>query len=354
MSRPRLKSHARPLLRAPGTVQLGLAPPAGAVLEGLTEAEVRWLERLDGTTGHALLYAEASAAGIPPQRVEALLDTLRDLDLLVEQPTDRACLSTLGAARWAALGPDADTLAAVHPGVGDGWGALADRQGQHVLVGGDGTLARSLALLLRRAGIGRVETGAAALDALELGLRAAGRPVTEGRSCATGRSGAVVSGSDRPDLVVLLGSGALDPGAGAPWLRHGIPHLPVVAQGHRVLVGPLVAGPGGPCLQCCDLDRSDRDPQWPRLLAQLTPPQPVGRPRPVEAATGVTATAAGLAALLVHSHLDAGAVPRGVSLELSLPWPTVVHRRWSAHPRCGCGAVQAHRDGVEASTPGAG
>ncbi|MGZ4655121.1 hypothetical protein, partial [Oryzihumus sp.] len=127
MSRPRLKSHARPLLRAPGTVQLGLAPPAGAVLEGLTEAEVRWLERLDGTTGHALLYAEASAAGIPPQRVEALLDTLRDLDLLVEQPTDRACLSTLGAARWAALGPDADTLAAVHPGVGDGWGALADR-----------------------------------------------------------------------------------------------------------------------------------------------------------------------------------------------------------------------------------
>ena len=342
MSRPRLKSHARLLLRAPGTVQLGLAPPAGAVLEGLTDAEVRWLERLDGTTGRTLLYAEASAAGIPPQRVEALLDTLRDLDLLVEQPTDRACLSSLGAARWAALGPDADMLAAVHPGVGDGWAALADRQGQHVLVGGDGSLARSLALLLRRAGIGRVETGAAALDALELDLRAAAR------------SGAARHRADRPDLVVLLGVGALDPGAGAPWLRHGIPHLPVVAQGHRVLVGPLVAGPGGPCLQCCDLDRSDRDPQWPRLLAQLTPPQPVGRARPVEAATGVTATAAGLAALVVHSHLDAGAVPRGVSLELSLPWPTVVHRRWSAHPRCGCGAAQAHRDGAEASTPGFG
>lgn len=342
MSRPRLKSHARPLLRAPGTVQLGLAPPAGAVLDGLSEAEVRWLERLDGTTGHTLLYAEASAAGIPPQRVETLLETLRGLDLLVEQPTDRACLSSLGAARWATLGPDADMLAAVHPGIGDGWGALADRQGQHVLVGGDGSLARSLALLLRRAGIGRVETGAAALDALELDLRAAAR------------TGAPRRGPDRPDLVVLLGAGALDPGAGAPWLRHGIPHLPVVAQGHRVLVGPLVAGAGGPCLQCCDLDRSDRDPQWPQLLAQLTPPQPVGRSRPVEAATGVTATAAGLAALVVHSHLDAGAVPRGVSLELSLPWPTVVHRRWSPHARCGCGAAQAHRDGAAASTPGLG
>src|SRR6476646_3765160 len=148
MSRPRLKSHARPLLRAPGTVQLGLAPPAGAVLEGLSEAEVRWLERLDGTTGHTLLYAEAAAAGIPPQRVEALLDTLRDLDLLVEQPTDRACLSSLGAAR--------------------------------------------------RAGIGRVETGAAALDALELDLRAAGRSVDTGRSGATTRSGAGVGGPDRP------------------------------------------------------------------------------------------------------------------------------------------------------------
>lgn len=344
MPHPRLKSHARPLRRGAGAVQLGLAAPAGAVLEGLTEAETRWLHRLDGAHGRERLYAAASEEGIAPERVRALLDALRASGLLVEHPTDRANLTALGTARWDELGPDAENLAATRPRSGDGYTELAARGGQHVVVGGDGGVADALAQLLRRGGVGRVEVGAAALDDTELGLRREQLPGVRPDLPL-----------DRPDLVVLLASGALDPGTGAPWGRHGIPHLPVVVQTTRVLIGPLVRPDSGPCLRCCDLHRADRDPAWPHLLAQLSPARPVGWSRPVEAATPLTAAAAGLAAMVAHHHLDAGSVPAGVSMELSTPWPTLVHRRWPAHPRCGCrgGLRAAAHGGPRTGTAGA-
>jgi hypothetical protein len=40
--------------------------------------------------------------------------------------------------------------------------------------------------------------------------------------------------------------------------------------------------------------------------------------------------------MVVHTHLDARGVPVGVSLEASMPWPQVSHRRWAPHPRCEC------------------
>src|SRR3546814_2169449 len=43
-----------------------------------------------------------------------------------------------------------------------------------------------------------------------------------------------------PPLVVVLGALALDPRSGDAWLRSGIPHLPVVVEGLRATVGPLV------------------------------------------------------------------------------------------------------------------
>ena len=335
MPHPRLKPHARPLHRGAGTVQLGLA--SGAVLDGLTEPEVRLLHRLDGSQDRDGLYAVASAEGVAPPRVTALLDALRASDLLVEHPSDRACLTAWSRSRWEELTADAEALATTRPASGDGCALLAARQRQHVLVGGDGSLAAELARLLRHAGVGRVDTGAAALDAAELDLR-------EGD--ATGET---------PGLVVLLASGALDPATGAPWLRHGIPHLPVVAQGTRVLVGPLVRAGHGACLHCLDLHRTDRDPAWPRLLAQLSPARPVGWSRPVEAATALTATAAGLVAMVAHHHLDGAPAPEGLSFEVSLPWPQLVHRHWPVHPRCPCRAArEAASSGAEAGTDVAG
>jgi hypothetical protein len=44
---------------------------------------------------------------------------------------------------------------------------------------------------------------------------------------------------------------------------------------------------------------------------------------------------------VVHTALDGQEVPRGVSLEVSLPWPRVEQRRWTDHPLCGCAVTQA-------------
>jgi hypothetical protein len=45
---------------------------------------------------------------------------------------------------------------------------------------------------------------------------------------------------------------------------------------------------------------------------------------------------AGTAAMIVHTCLDGQPVPDDLSLELSLPWPTIQSRRWFAHPLCDC------------------
>lgn len=318
--RPRLKTHARALRRGPGAVQFGLVPEIGFVLEGLCPAEVTLLQGLDGSRDSPQLYAAATGAGIARNRLDQILAELRSRHLLVDDPTDRAHRTSLLDASRPTLDPDADALAVAYQMAGDGYDPLAARRTQHVVIDGAGGLPEALAQLLRAGGIGRVDIGAHAADLLDLDLRerAARRHY--------------------PGLVVLAASGALAPSTGAPWWRRRVPHLPLVAQGHRVTVGPLVAAGRGPCLGCLDLHRSDRDRAWPALLSQLAPPSPGVGTRTVSAESTLTAVAAGAAAMITHTVLDGQDVPVGVSLEVSLPWPSLTHRRWSPHPRCGCAA----------------
>jgi hypothetical protein len=99
-----------------------------------------------------------------------------------------------------------------------------------------------------------------------------------------------------------------------------------------------------PCLRCLQLHRSDRDPAWPALSAQL-----VGSRRQVEACDIVLATlAASVAAGQVLAWLDSGGpgcltdsppTSAGGVLELELDGPRVRRRSLAAHPACGCGAA---------------
>ncbi len=314
-ARPRLKTHVRPLRRGPGAVQFGIAPETGVVLEGLLPAEIALLEQMDGSADLRGLYAAARTSGVATSRVDALLDTLRRHQLLIEQPTDRAVLSSLqlsGRARLE-LGPDADALAVSCPGAGDGYAQIAARASYHVRVEGRGGLPEAIAALLVSTGVGRVGT--------------AGTPPEP--ETAAGRVSA------DPDLVVLTGARALPVEAGEQWLRRRTAHLPVVSLGHRVVIGPLVQPGGAPCLHCLDLHRSDRDAAWPTVLAQLVPSSPERSPA-VRAERAVTAVAAGLTAMIVHSRIEGRDLPRGASLEIALPWPRVEHRQWTPHPRCSC------------------
>jgi hypothetical protein len=270
--RPRLKSHVQPLRRGDGSLQLGICPDAGVVLDGLSEAEVAVVEGLDGSLDITALYAVATAAGVDPDRLSDLIAVLREHHLLVDSTADRAALSSIEEPRRDLLRPEASAVAAAYHLAGDGLDHVVARSAQHVVIGGEGDLPSALADLLRVGGIGRVSLGRNAVNVLDLELRSPPSRPTRSRpslpGSGWGETSAIASMSNPADLVVLVATGAIRPDAGEPWLRRGIPHLPSVVQGHRVQVGPLIAGGDGPCLTCLDLHRRDRDDAWPALLSQ--------------------------------------------------------------------------------------
>jgi hypothetical protein len=334
--RPRLKSHVQPLRRGPGSLQLGLCPDAGVVLDGLSDAEIALVEGLDGSLDIQTLYAVAAAAGVAAGRLSALMAALSEHHLLVDTTTDRAALSPIDEPRRHLLRPNASAVAAAYGLAGDGYDHVAARSTQHVVISGEGDLPCALADLLRVGGIGRVSVGRNAVNMLDLELR--------GHS-GGGTHATFGSTLKLPDLVVLAATDAIRPDAGEPWLRRGIPHLPLVVQGHRVQVGPLIAGGCGPCLSCLDLHRRDRDAAWPALLSQLAPRGPLLPDPPVRLESTLTAMTVGAAAMIVHTCLDGQPVPGGLSLELSLPWPTIQNRRWFPHPLCDCTVGQGTMTG---------
>ncbi len=313
-SRPRLKPYFRPLRRGPDSVQLGVSGESGGVvITGLTPADIDLLDRLDGSTTEQDLYAVAAGCGVARPRADELLTLLREHHLLTTERFDRVDLAQLPPGLRDVLRDDAPTLGLVHAPPGDPLAQIIERGRRHVLVSGSGHLPWSIATLLRFGGVGRVDLGSWAVDAVDRELRDESvRPW--------------------PDLVVLVGEGAVDPCHGEPWRRRDIPQLPVVADGHRIIVGPLV-GPAAelPCLRCLQMSRADPDAAWPAVMAQLTPRTGVAQ---VRSESTLEAIAAGVVGMVTHAFLAGERVPAGLSIEVTMPWPRLDHRRWQRHPRC--------------------
>lgn len=282
-SHPRVPVWLRPLTRRRDEVQFGVLP-GGPVVRGISETEADLLARLDGALPLASTYRVAADAGVPPERWQALLELAHDLAILADRESDD---------------PPPD-------------GAVPAR----VVVDGSGSLAAEIAAALAKTHLTVVHRRAA----LDRAVSAPDRP--------------------RPDLVILIGSPVVDPRRGDLWLRHGIPHLPVAPAGPRTVVGPLVdASPGGPCLWCLDRHRADRDEAWPTVMSQATPPRQLTLAGPPEGThdalrPGLTEIVVGTVTLLVTGLLEGHPPPPGVSVEVSLPWPRMDHRRWPAHPLC--------------------
>lgn len=280
---PRLPAWLRPLTRRPGEVQFGVLP-GGPVVTGMTDVEVGLLARLDGALPLASTDRVAAEAGVGPARWRALLELTSDLGLLIE-----------GAAH-------AGATSVTSPG--------------RVLVDGCGQVASGIADALLQTGT-TVVHGRAAVD------RAVASPLRP-----------------RPDLVVIVGSPVVDPRRGELWRRHGVPHLPVAPAGPRTVVGPLVDdSPGAPCLWCLERHRADRDEAWPAVMSQAAParaPALTGRAegRHDALSPGLAHLVVGSVTLLVTGLLEGHPPPPGVSVEVSLPWPRMDHRRWPPHPLC--------------------
>jgi len=315
--------------RGPRTLQIGLDPARGTVLDGLTDGDRRLLAALDaGLDASPDTMALVARGAVDASRARTLLGLLAQTGVLARSVGGGSTAATrLGPGR-AALAADAAAWSLVHPDSGDGWELVAGRRGRTVEVVGRGRTATALVEALRAAGVGTVREVEASPGAPRAGLW--------------------------PDVAVLVDRLAADAAATEVLLREDVAHLSVVVQEGRTLVGPLVRGHAGPCLRCLDLHRRDRDPQWPQVLEQLLRPArrtggaSTGRPGgsaavarrglrgPEEAASA--ALAGSLAALQVLAHLDGHAVPAavGATLEVELPDGLVSRRPWPAHPSCGC------------------
>lgn len=354
----RIRPALRQVWRDVGRLQLGVDARHAVVLDGLTAADELLLADLDGRHERQEVLARAVARGHGAERGEALLALLEDAGAL--EPDVRRP----GAAPPAHLAADAAALSLLHPD-GDGWDVLARRRRTRVVVLGTSRVALAVATGLQEAAVGLVElvddddaAGAvvgphdvapdghrvqdvgrrrarSAADALERASHQRGWQAPEDPS-RPGISGRAAAG---PDLVVLASSRTPAPSAYEPLLRDDVPHLAVAVGERSAVVGPLVLPGRSACLRCLDLHRTDRDPQWPAVAAQLCAPGPHAAPEPLALARLAAALAVPQVLTYLDSSLEVGADgPAAVDTtwEIDLGDGLPSARTWGRHPRCGC------------------
>lgn len=342
--------------RDPTTVQIGLDPARAVVLSGLTTLETTVLRGLNGRSDLFMLRSLAHDQGGDSTVADQLIDVLRSAGVLVDQdhlpPADRpdgtAEASSSGERPADSRAPDRASLGLMTGALDGGAAALQTRRAAWVEIRGAGRVGAHVARLLDAAGVGRTTvvdpTPTSAHDVTPGGLSAGqvGRPRDEAirrliggtGSSASRRSPAPSTDTAAPNFVVLApAAGVADVRGGEALVAARIPHLAAIVVELTGTVGPLVAPGRTSCLRCLHLHRCDRDPAWPRILAQAE-----HRASSV-AACDVTLAAqvAALAAQQVLAYLD-GFSPATVdgTIDVSLPYGLPRRRSWHPHPACGC------------------
>jgi bacteriocin biosynthesis cyclodehydratase domain-containing protein len=313
--RPTLLPSVRRLWRGSHQLQLGTDPGRAVMLELTDPASARMLDLLDGTRTETVLLRETTRLEIPESDVHLILGQLRRAGYVVDAHTlNPTGTGGLGDGARRRIETEAAALALRRNRGDDATPAtlLRRRLSARVLVAGGGRLAAAIAEALDAAGVGHLDTesttaGGAAANASPLRL--------------TRR---------RVSVAVLVGTSG--PAALTALALRGTPHLAVSVRDATVLVGPLVLPGRGPCLNCLDLHRLDRDPAWRILAPQM---QDATATEPI-AWTTLLAGAA-LAAEEVLIQLQGGRPHTlGATVEIAGPVETV-WRRWTQHPACGCG-----------------
>lgn len=358
---PILKPALRRGWRDLNTIQFGVAPAHALVLGPVDTATGSFLQLLDGTRGLPLLRDEGKRMGLPDDHVDKLVRRLCGAGLLDDATGGGAAADALRerAPAMDRLRPDLASLSVVTPAPGDGMRKLAARRAMRVQVRGAGRVGAVVASVLSGAGVGQV-------DVMEGGVvepwdvAPGGLPVEAigDRRDSAARRVVRQSAPDRPplrarreagapegepglSLVIIaprdgLEAHAPDPLTAEPLVLSGTPHLYAgVIEGTGV-VGPLVLPGETACANCLALDRADRDPTWPRMLAQWRS----GRARHVHACDlALSTTVAGLTAAHALAFLD-GAAPAsaGVRWEASVPGFDWHARPVPPHLTCPCGA----------------
>ena len=286
----RLRDGVRVLDRGDGTLQVGVR--VGVVLPGLTAAQRRFVERLEG--GREVTQTE--------RRTHAGLISLLDEAGLFAAPAQRAASVAIDDG-----GP-----------VGIAVGAALARAGWAVRYTDSGIAAGSPPHTYPPDAVASTRQAAAAATV---------EGMVHGADVRVGAFGI--------DVWVLVSSGAANLAAAVPHMAADVPHLFVVADEDGVVVGPLVLPGEGACGTCAGLARVARDPSWPTLALQLG----AGPATPARAEPDVTAQAAGLVTGALQAWRRGDANPwlnRVWVLTASAP-PMV--QAALAEPTCGCGAA---------------
>jgi hypothetical protein len=334
-----------------------------------------FLELLDGTRGLPLLRQEAQALGLPEGRANELVDRLTAAGLLDDtrpgglRPGGPPAAAASGpGAAFDRLRPDAAALSVLHPEPGAAGRLLAARRAMRVQVRGAGRIGAAVAAVLSSSGVGQVDVvdggcvepwdvAPGGLSAEQIGERrdtAARRLV---RRTAPGPRPRPPAGEPPPGgepglaLVVIaprdgLAAYAPDPAAAEPLLASGTPHLYAGVIENTGVVGPLVLPGLTPCAGCAAAARAEREPVWPRMLAQWRSGRRGAAPT---CDTALATVVAGLTASRALGFLDGGP-PGGAAArwELALPGLFWQAERVEAHPGCECGAA-GRDDAVYAS-----
>ncbi len=369
--RPALKAGLRPVWRDRQTVQIGIDPRRAVALTGMGDAAAV-IGLLDGSRDRDQVVTAARAQGVPAPVTERILTLLAAGGVLDDFPA--AALAALTQDQRGRLGAELATAALARGYSDAGAALLARREAAQVQIHGPGRIAAALADILTTSGVGLVSTcddirlpdattGATATGATATGATAAvgshraplapSATLTPGASSGPSRpqrrpegigpAHADGPGPTRswrqngrpvlPDLAILVGYQQPEL---AGWLmRAGVAHLAVTAEEAIGIVGPMVRPGQTSCLRCLHLTRSELDPAWPLILAQL-----VGRTASLPACDAALAAAvAAQAAVQALAFLDRDplhAPAENGTLELALPdWQW--HRRtWPPHPACAC------------------
>jgi hypothetical protein len=368
--RPLLLPHVRRLWRDGNTLQLGTDPRLATVLELDNPVTVRVLDLLDGTRTERAVIAAAGEFGVPARDAEAMLAALRDGGLIV---SERALLPVgltdhqrermaREAGALALTDLVAKSAAADTPGMPEDGPAcpngthvrgregtraspaemLRRRASARVLVAGHAWLGALVAASLGAAGIGRIDPALDGWTRVDDAMIGGLLPADAHRSRASAAADAVRRVAPEAvvtplrqgtaTFVVRVGSRPGSALATRGVRQRTAPRLDVYLRDGVVVVGPLVLPGRGPCGECLELHRRDRDRAWPALAAQLA------TGRDVTEACAVTTALAGAAYAVeeILRHTD-GRPVRTVGATVEVAGPGAARRRsWPPHPRCDC------------------
>ncbi|MFE4582649.1 TOMM precursor leader peptide-binding protein [Streptomyces chartreusis] len=341
-----------------------MTPAHALTLGPMDTATGSFLDLLNGTRGLELLREEGRRMDLPDGHVDGLVRRLAGAGLLDDAKGGGPAGDTLRRKKEVLdrLRPDLASLSLTTSEPGEAMNRLTARRSLRVQVRGAGRVGSMIASLLSAAGVGEVDVrdvgrvepwdvAPGGLPAETVGDRRDEAARRTARRCTpdrpprrgphsppgeetTGHSLVIIA--PRDDVAVHAPS----PSAAEPLVASGTPHLYAgVVEGTGV-VGPLVLPGETGCAGCLNEGRTDRDPAWPRLVAQWRSGSRRARevlPCDLTLAT----TVAGLAAAHALTFLD-GRVPSsaGARWEVSLPGLTWHARPVWAHPACSCGATE--------------